>query len=690
MKRALALGMLAAIALATGVAAEEPSAVAELGASLTPELVVPLGADAGLFSSGARASLSAYAALPRLHWLQATTELHYAWLPVRAASQVNLIGVGAGALVSVGVLPRLSAWVGGGAGWSFAGLSSAAFLGSGVIWGDYPFVTGRLGATFQISPSLRIGLGVSCTAYLGLLTTVGVALEGTFDIGSLWQQPLAIESVSVDPLFPALYLVYAREPPATVRVRNAGRFPVTDVEAGILIDPYMSRAARTKVADAIEPGGIREVKLGMTFTDRILGVIEGTSFPALLTIGYSYGGRPRERSETIAVGIRGRNSLTWEDSRRAALFVSEKDPAVLQFAGSVVSAVRASSRQPLTFAFRAAAAVHAALREVGMSYVVDPASPYAALAQNRNAVDFLKFPRQTLAARAGDCDDLTVLYCALLESMGVETAFVTVPGHIMPAVCLDLAPEVARRLFSNLDNLIVDDTRVWLPVEITALSGSFVASWETAAEQWRKAGAAGNAELLPVRECWKSYPPVSLAPGAEAVPYPSEYGVARRYDEDMSSFVNREIDALVASRERAAEVGKSSLARRNEIGVLYARYGLLEKAEAVFRDVLAEETYVPALVNLGTIAWLRGQARESLELFARAQEEGGTSWTILLGLARACRELGLEDEALRYYAQLKGTNPEVAARYAYLATGASSEVRGSGPSVEREEVEWDE
>jgi transglutaminase-like putative cysteine protease len=36
--------------------------------------------------------------------------------------------------------------------------------------------------------------------------------------------------------------------------------------------------------------------------------------------------------------------------------------------------------------------------------------------------------------RAGDCDDLSILYCSLLEAIGIRTAFVTIPGHIfMPS-----------------------------------------------------------------------------------------------------------------------------------------------------------------------------------------------------------------------------------------------------------------
>jgi hypothetical protein len=58
--------------------------------------------------------------------------------------------------------------------------------------------------------------------------------------------------------------------------------------------------------------------------------------------------------------------------------------------------------------------------------VVDPVTPYKKFSQNLS-VDFLQFPNQTLEYKARDCDDLSMLYNALLESVGIKTAFITIP-----------------------------------------------------------------------------------------------------------------------------------------------------------------------------------------------------------------------------------------------------------------------
>jgi hypothetical protein len=687
-KRAV-IAIAAAVTVLAAGAEERKASPIDLGLTLAPAAAFPIGADASLFTAGAGASLQACASFSHLDWLQGTAEVEYRWMPVRAASRVHLLAVGIGATASVSLFPRLDAWIGAESGYSLAGLSSEAFLGDLTVWGGYPFATGRAGLTFHLTPSWGLGAGFAFTSFFSLLNAAGVSVHGTYAISSRWRHPLSIERVSVEELFPAMYLAYGREPPGTVRVRNAGRFPVTDVEASILVDPYMSRASVTKLDSPIAPGARRDIPLGMIFTDRILGIIEGTSFPAQLTIAYSCAGQRRELSEAVTVDIRGRNSLTWEDDRKAALFVSQKDPEVLRFAGTAASAIRSSKNQPLCAAFRAAVAMHAALREFGMCYVVDPASPYASLVKDRFSVDFLKFPRQTLACKAGDCDDLTILYCALLESMGVGTAFILVPGHILPAVSLGMTPDLAERLFEDPDDLIMEQSQTWMPVEITALSGGFLEAWDAGAEQWRRHQAAGTATLLPVREAWKAFPPVSLAAGTDQCTPPGGEGVARRYDEDMTAFIGRDLD-VVASRLKlpASKAGIPSL-QLNKTGVLYARYGLFEKAEAVFRQILDAEPYVPAMVNLGTIARIRGRFQESLELFNRALEKGGATSNVLLGLAQACRGLGLDADARRYYERLKADYPDIAARNAFLATPAAGGSRGSAAEgVGPEVTEW--
>ncbi|HEB10626.1 MAG TPA: hypothetical protein ENI06_05370 [Spirochaetales bacterium] len=89
-----------------------------------------------------------------------------------------------------------------------------------------------------------------------------------------------------------------------------------------------------------------------------------------------------------------------------------------------------------------------------MSYVIDPTTPYGEFSKDKLAIDFLQFPTQTLEYMAGDCYDLLILYSALLESVGVETAFITIPGHIFMAFSLNIQPADDRKRFLRPDELI--------------------------------------------------------------------------------------------------------------------------------------------------------------------------------------------------------------------------------------------
>src|SRR5208283_680542 len=117
--------------------------------------------------------------------------------------------------------------------------------------------------------------------------------------------------------------------------------------------------------------------------------------------------------------------------------------------------------------FVSAVRLFSALRAVGLRYVVNPASPYESLSRDSTAIDFVRFPVETLDAKSGDCSDLSVLYDSLLESVGVDTAYITTPGHIFTAFKLGISPDMASRLFGDPQSIIVQDDTVWIPVETT-------------------------------------------------------------------------------------------------------------------------------------------------------------------------------------------------------------------------------
>jgi len=313
-----------------------------------------------------------------------------------------------------------------------------------------------------------------------------------------------------------------------------------------------------------------------------------------------------------------------------------------------------------------AMAMHEALRLYGLSYVVDPTSPYASSSQDLARVDFLQFPQQTLEYKSGDCDDLSILYCALLESVGVPTAFITVPGHIYMAIGLSMQPDAARTAFVRPDDLIYQGEETWLPIEVTLRDQDFLAAWEQGAKQWRENQGRQQAGFLANRDSWQVYEPTGFSGSALSLALPAEAQLREVVVAEAIRFVDREISAQVARLQAEVRRQQSSARSVNQLGVLYARYGLYDRAQEEFRKVVDKEEYVPALLNLGSILKLAGDAKGALDCYERAYRKEPDRPTVLLAMARLNHELENYGLVREVYGKLKERDPQLAQQYAYL------------------------
>ena len=111
-------------------------------------------------------------------------------------------------------------------------------------------------------------------------------------------------------------------------------------------------------------------------------------------------------------------------------------------------------------------------------------------------MDSVKLPMQTLQDRCGNCSDLSVLYISLLASIQVETAFITVPGHVYVAFALASSQAEEWKMCSYSDDLLVREGKAWVPVEVMERQGSLFVAWKAGLQEWRK--ARKQAHLYPV------------------------------------------------------------------------------------------------------------------------------------------------------------------------------------------------
>lgn len=119
-----------------------------------------------------------------------------------------------------------------------------------------------------------------------------------------------------------------------------------------------------------------------------------------------------------------------------------------------------------------------------MLYVSDPNS----------SSDRVQFPSETISLKGGDCDDFAVCYSSLLESIGIQTAFVDYRNsngirHVNLLVNTTLAPENAQLITQNDQNYYLrkngmGQEEIWIPIETTELKG-FNEAWNAGVELFR-------------------------------------------------------------------------------------------------------------------------------------------------------------------------------------------------------------
>ncbi len=591
-------------------------------------------------------------------------------------NNLTLISGGIGAGVNLKLANRMSLDIGAHSGWYFGLVSGKQDVFSN------PYFGGNANFHFDLTPSITLSAGAGYNYYLypeeALYHGISFSLGTVFRLGSTKNRSeLDIESIEIDPVFPILYEYYSENPFGNIIIRNTERNTITDLTVSFYVDQYMEQPVECAVIPSLHSGETAEVDLKAFFTTGVLNLTDTSKVSTEIQISYNLLGKQISYSTPQTVKIMGRNSMTWDDDRKAASFVSPKDPTVQLFARNTAGVIRELGQNAINLNLRIALGIFETLELYGMNYVIDPASSYIELSENANAVDFLQFPSQTLTFRAGDCDDLSILATSLLESVGIETAFITIPGHIYMAFSLGISKEEARRTFTNLDEFIFYNDTTWIPVEITLLSDGFLEAWKYGAREWREYNGLGRAEIFPLHEAWQEYKAATVPGGALPLLFPSQEHMISNYNESLEIFIERELEPRVV--EFREKLRKNDTARlRNSFGVLYAKYGKYDEAEAQFNAAIRKAPdFAAPMINLGNILFLREQLDGALEMYSKAEHLKPDSPTIIAAIAKTRYEMEQYETVRNLYQDLQIKAPDLAAQYAYLNNEVSAVGRAS-------------
>jgi tetratricopeptide (TPR) repeat protein len=659
--------------------------------------------------------------LPGLSFLPLTAEIAgtFGLNPHNSPSPTLVTNLSLGTfLLGVGIQWDAASWL---TLWSnaFCGLyygMGANYSGTTRISGLGPSLAVDAGIRFNTGPYFSLGLGGAYRLSFGVLQTFGVSGTATMHIplgatrtgpvapvpstGAQKPEPLKTEpapaasewlgigAMTFDSIFPVFYKYYDTHPIGSVALKNNRDAPMQNLKAAVWINKFMDTPKQIAGPAELKGGEERKLDLTALFNDTVLEVTEPTKVAIEITFTYQIAGQSFQQKKTDTVQLLDRNSLTWDPDEKVCAFVSARDPAVLTFAKNMNSLAKTRGTSSVNDKMLAAMAIHEGLAQFGLAYVTDPKTPYAESVKNRQAVDFLQYPRQTLEYRSGDCDDLSILYNSLLQAVAIDTAFITIPGHIYIAFSIGMSPAEARKAFQRVDDLIFRPDSTWIPLEVTDRSGGFMQAWQTGAREWRESSIRQQAYFFEVSEGWKTYEPVGLPGQGAAIAVPSSDKVAAAFQAQVRKFVDGEIATTLAKLQ--ADIKKQGETPRllNQLGVMYARYALYDEAERNLQKAVTKEEYVPALLNLGNIAFTRKNMDLALGFYGRAAKKQPDNPNVLLAQARVNHAMENYGSVARTYAKLKEVAPDLAQQFAYLDLRGAEATRAAEISSANEVVIW--
>ena len=265
------------------------------------------------------------------------------------------------------------------------------------------------------------------------------------------------------PLYASLYQFYAsdpdfeRRPAGQVSIRNRYDRPLRVKVSAFLADlmDFPTDAVAT-----VPPGETVRVPLRIELSDRALDLEKTESRQLRLTLQYALAGERKESESTHAVTVIEKHGMIWEEPERIGLYVTHLDEAVERFARDTVRGFREDERGAIVYDnLLRAMELFDALAARGVRYVPDPENPYGGIIPGRPVLDTVRLPRETLRLRTGDCDDLAMLYAALLQNIGIDTAIVDLFDHVFVMFDTGLTARSVGQLARDPGLLHVDDAR---------------------------------------------------------------------------------------------------------------------------------------------------------------------------------------------------------------------------------------
>jgi hypothetical protein len=484
------------------------------------------------------------------------------------------------------------------------------------------------------------------------------------------------------PVFPAMQSWYAATPDSlgTVTITNTEKYDLASVEVSFFQNGYMDSPTKLASISVIEAGATIEVPVKAVFNDTVSFIEGDIDVTGELAVEYVSRGRPFTQKRPLSYRLLDRHSISWDDDARVGAFITPDDSALRNLMGFIASEIAPDVAAPgVAPRLQTAMQVWGMLKALRCVYIPDPTTPFTSAQAQTEVVDSVSLARETLKVKGGDCDDLTVLFCSLLEAVGIPSAYLLVPGHIYAAFNTGVPAASWQDVHPEKRMTFAMDGSLWVPVEVTLLEKSdFLAAWRRGVEEWEAvADSPDDRRFVITAAAQKIFRPMGLQQTDLGLQYGNPQTV------DAASTAAREsaeklVTAIVDAYGQGAKTGGTKR-DYNRFGLACAKFGRYDQAEQAFAMALSlDRSYLTPLLNWGNVMMLKQQLAEALRIYHEGEAalstqgaEGASLLSLfLMNLSRCYYEMEDYERSRQYFEKATTADPALADRYAYLKAAA--------------------
>lgn len=468
---------------------------------------------------------------------------------------------------------------------------------------------------FRINTKFSVGLDVSWLNFQNSTwfgnpgasgITAGIAVSYKFSTEKM-SGMVDAEAEYDDSIFPLVYTIYKENQIGTITISNHESAEIRNVKVRFRAEGYTASEHECGSIRMIRKNKSEGIPLYADFTDKILRFTETGKISGEIVVDYEILGDKRTSVVPITIPVYNRNSMRWFDAEILSSYVSTNSQEILELSKFFVGVARNHFRSGLNKNMQFAMYIHEGLRILGIHCEENSDTPYNETHIDPLALDYVQYPYQTLAYRSGDKDDVAILLMSMLESVGIEAAYIPLADDFI--VCIELGDNDSSvlNLFYGTDRLLILGDKVWLPLSVTSIEDGFMTCWRKGVEKiYEVLKSDEDVDFIVLADAWKNYPPSGFSTGETTSKIPSEKELFQAGENAVAKYITQEFGPQIAEIQNQIKEEGSSVTLYNRLGLLYVRAGMYQNAISVY-EVSAKMGSIPAMNNLGNICSLLKQ-----------------------------------------------------------------------------------